>query len=51
MKNCNILEKNIEPLIQEDSEFEIEDQYLSSKIRDELDVVAKIGIDEGFKEL
>ena len=50
-KICNILEKKyVEPLIQEDSEFEIEDQYLSSKkIRDELDVVAKIGIDEGLK--
>ena len=50
-KVCNTLEKKyVEPLIQEDSEFEIEDQYLSSnKIRDELDVVAKIGIDEGLK--
>lgn len=41
----------IEPIIQEDSEFEIKDQYLSStKIKDELGVDSSFDIDSGLEK-
>ncbi len=49
-KLCDVVSgQYIDPKIQEDSEFEIEDQYLSSdKINKELGIKADIGIDEGL---
>ena len=41
----------IDPLIQEKSEFEIKDQYLSSKkINDELGVISQFNIDKGLEK-
>lgn len=41
----------IDPLIQEKSEFEIKDQYLSSKkINDELGVISQFDIDKGLEK-
>ena len=41
----------IEPIIQEDSEFEIKDQYLSStKIKDELGIDSSFDIDSGLEK-
>lgn len=49
-KVCKIVKgEYIEPIIEENSNFEIEDQYLSSnKISEELNIVAKFSIDEGL---
>ena len=49
-KLCDVVSgQYIDPKIEEDSEFEIEDQYLSSdKINKELGIKADIGIDEGL---